>query len=152
MADTKISALTAVTTPAVTDEFAVNQGGNSKKATLSQVVNTAHGQNYDVGTITLSTEQFMEQYEHLKLSGSERLTMAGTAELFLSDFGNTAVLILGVPKTPTLSFTVPTDYVLDQLYRLSLINAMRATLQGTADLVLTDDFGARSRIVLTGRG
>lgn len=38
MADTKISALTAVTTPASGDEFAVNQGGTSKKVTLSQLV------------------------------------------------------------------------------------------------------------------
>jgi len=37
MADTKISALTAVGTPAGTDEFAVNQGGTSKKMTLNQV-------------------------------------------------------------------------------------------------------------------
>ena len=34
MADTKISALAAVTAPASTDEFAVNQGGTSKKVTL----------------------------------------------------------------------------------------------------------------------
>jgi len=37
MADTKISALTAVVTPALTDEFPVNQGGASKKITLEQV-------------------------------------------------------------------------------------------------------------------
>jgi hypothetical protein len=37
MADTKISALTAVTTPASTDEFAVNQGGTSKKETRAQI-------------------------------------------------------------------------------------------------------------------
>lgn len=37
MADTKISALTAVGTPAATDEFAVNQSGTSKKMTLAQV-------------------------------------------------------------------------------------------------------------------
>lgn len=36
MADTKISALTAVTTPANTDELAVNQSGSSKKMTLLQ--------------------------------------------------------------------------------------------------------------------
>lgn len=36
MADTKISALTAVTTPATTDELAVNQSGTSKKMTLLQ--------------------------------------------------------------------------------------------------------------------
>ncbi len=37
MPDTKISALTAVVTPASTDEFAVNQGGTSKKMTRAQV-------------------------------------------------------------------------------------------------------------------
>jgi hypothetical protein len=44
MADTKISALTAVVTPADTDEFGVNQGLVSKKLTLAQAktfVNTA---------------------------------------------------------------------------------------------------------------
>lgn len=38
MADTKISGLTAVTTPASTDEFACNQGGVSKKVTLSTLI------------------------------------------------------------------------------------------------------------------
>ena len=37
MADSKVSALTAVATPAGTDEFPVNQGGVSKKITLSQI-------------------------------------------------------------------------------------------------------------------
>lgn len=37
MADTKISALTAVTTPDAADEFPVNQAGTSKKVTLAQV-------------------------------------------------------------------------------------------------------------------
>jgi hypothetical protein len=37
VADTKISALTAVVTPATTDEFAVNQAGASKKMTLAQL-------------------------------------------------------------------------------------------------------------------
>lgn len=37
MADTKISALTAVATPAGTDELAVNQASASKKMTLAQI-------------------------------------------------------------------------------------------------------------------
>jgi hypothetical protein len=37
MADTKISALSAVTTPAGTDELAINQAGTSKKITLAQI-------------------------------------------------------------------------------------------------------------------
>ena len=43
MADTKISALAAVVTPAGTDEFAVNQGGVSKKETLTQIVGFVSG-------------------------------------------------------------------------------------------------------------
>jgi hypothetical protein len=38
MADTKVSALTAVTTPATTDQFPVNQGGVSKRITLAQIL------------------------------------------------------------------------------------------------------------------
>src|SRR5215212_3180399 len=38
MADTKISALPAVTVPDLTDEFAVNQGGTSKKVTRAQIL------------------------------------------------------------------------------------------------------------------
>lgn len=41
MADTKVSALTAVATPAGTDEFPVNQGSASKKMTLAQVTTFA---------------------------------------------------------------------------------------------------------------
>lgn len=37
MADTKISAATAVTTPASTDEYATNQGGASKRTTRAQM-------------------------------------------------------------------------------------------------------------------
>lgn len=37
MTDSAISGLTAVTTPAATDEYAVNQGGTSKKTTLAQI-------------------------------------------------------------------------------------------------------------------
>ena len=37
MADTKVSALTAVATPALTHEFPVNESGTSKKETLTQV-------------------------------------------------------------------------------------------------------------------
>ena len=40
MADSKISDLPAVVTPASTDEFAVNQSGTTKKITLDQVSST----------------------------------------------------------------------------------------------------------------
>lgn len=41
MADTKVSALTAVATPAGTDEIPVNQAGTSKKLTLAQATTFA---------------------------------------------------------------------------------------------------------------
>jgi len=42
MPDAKISALTAVTTAAGADEFAVNQAATSKKATLTQITGFVH--------------------------------------------------------------------------------------------------------------
>lgn len=60
--------------------------------------------------------------------------------------------LVGVPKTPAGNFTVPTNYVHTVQGRLTLAGTVRATLAGTADLILTDDFGTRSRIVLAGRG
>lgn len=63
MADTKISALTAVSTSADTDEFAVNQGGTSKKETRAQilqniVVEDFTGQTSDPSTPSASHAKF----------------------------------------------------------------------------------------------
>lgn len=61
--------------------------------------------------------------------------------------------IVGVPKTPTYAFTVPTGYQHTVQDRLTISGSvMRATLAGTADLILTDNFESRPRIVLAGRG
>lgn len=51
MADSKISALPAVVTPAGTDEFAVNQSATSKKMTLTQIKSFAAG---NVAPLTFS--------------------------------------------------------------------------------------------------
>ena len=47
MADTKISGMTAVTTPADTDEFPINQGGVSKKETRAQIFTNPKHASYD---------------------------------------------------------------------------------------------------------
>lgn len=54
MADTKISALSAVSTPAGTDEFPVNQGGTSKKETLAQIASYVKGRS-SVNNAAVST-------------------------------------------------------------------------------------------------
>lgn len=107
---------------------------------------------YDPGTVSLATDQYLLQDRHLYLTGAERLSAAGTAEVLLTDLGNTASVVMGAPKCPSLSFTVLTDWFFDVIRRLSLTSQIRATLQGNADLILTDDFGTRSRIVLAGMG
>lgn len=55
MADTKISALTAVVTPATTDEFPVNQGGTSKKETIAQIGTALFVRKRASGTSTSGT-------------------------------------------------------------------------------------------------
>lgn len=225
MADTKISALTAVVTAAGTDEFAVNQSGTSKKMTLSQITDgtltpslmtlpasptpTVSGRvifgdpflqigngsttlyysptadtgiaaiafgspgaygsgNYVIrndhehpgpwawpvtlpGSVTIATAEYARQWSRLGLSSTLRLTASGTGRLLLEDWGSGTVL-MGSPKTHAVSFTVPNDYYHDMLTRLTLVNQTRATLVGTADLFISDDFKSRARIVLAGSG
>lgn len=70
MANTKISALPAVTAPALTDEIPVNQSGTTKKTTLSQLIPD--------GPILLSTTNF-------------------TSSNIINDFGAGGVVILAAP-------------------------------------------------------
>jgi hypothetical protein len=88
---------------------------------------------------------------HLKLAGTERMVITGTNDLVIGGFGLANSIILGQPKVNDISFTVLNNYLYDQLNRLALSRDTRATLQGSADLYLTDDFGTRSRVVLAGR-
>jgi hypothetical protein len=82
MADTKISDLTAVTTPAGTDEFAVNQGGTSKKMTLNQIQGFSFtGGDYAPGSFTVADGSYALMVKQLQLTGSQRATLAGTARL-----------------------------------------------------------------------
>ena len=134
---------------------------------------------YAVGNMTVATESFRLQYKRLSIVGigrrwwllgtfratlagttrtivtdaPERVTLQGTGRVLLSELGTvTDTLYLGSPKVPSRSFTVPTDYFLDQMIRLTLVDAMRVTLLGTADLIVNDDFRTRSRVVLAGQG
>lgn len=52
MADVKISALPAVVTPTGASEFAVNEGGTTKKMTLSQILSGASSENGSFASVT----------------------------------------------------------------------------------------------------
>ncbi len=96
MANTKISALTAVTTPASTDEFAVNQGGTTKKETRAQIHKLESGETLDttagsteLGTTLIGTTT--------PATGSPRLDVIGA--------GATSVIaIANVTTNATLKF------------------------------------------------
>lgn len=149
---TKISDLPAVTTAAGTDEFAVNQGGVSLKETLNQIREFGIPSRTP-GTISLSIEDFLLQYDRLTLVSTDRVTLTSTARIVLQEFGNSGPNYVGVPKIPTSPFTVPDGYALDiSNGRLTLVGLARAILEGSADLILSDDFRQRSRIVLSGYG
>ncbi len=101
MADTKISALTAVVTPATTDEFAVNQGGVSKKITRQQMLDTDRymlRQDATRNLTSATTEQaiFDAAYDTLTLPiGTYRFEMMLYITAMSATSGNLAVDPLG---------------------------------------------------------
>jgi hypothetical protein len=86
----------------------------------------------------------------LTLGGTTRLDIRGTGELTLGSVMPVGTRYLGTPKIPDASFSVADGYFLDAMYRLAVPGGMRVGLEGNADLIISDDFKTRSRIVLAG--
>lgn len=74
MADTKISALTAVATPASTDEFPVNQSSVSKKMTLAQIKTFAGDDIITGATGTVSQDPVPSRTFHVLTSNPGDVT------------------------------------------------------------------------------
>lgn len=100
-------------------------------------------------TASIADGQFLFQYLRLALLGTNRLDLAGTAEVVVTGFDRYGARYVGGPKS-NLSFNVASDNMHTVPTRLALTLVNRATLEGNADLYLTDDFGTRQRIVLAG--
>ncbi len=82
MADTKISALAAASSVAAANEFAINEAGTSKKVTAAQIANYVFTAGvYASGTWSLTTGRYVQMVNHLILTTTERVTLAGTARL-----------------------------------------------------------------------
>jgi hypothetical protein len=104
MADTKISDLPAVTTPASTDEFAVNQGGTSKKETRAQLHALESGEHLllpqvdEAATPTLAfgdgdTGFYESGDDTLKISvGGNLLWLINVGRISSSNSGHSALL------------------------------------------------------------
>lgn len=131
MADTKIgNIVNPITTPLGTDKFPVSQGDSTAW--------------FEMRAMLAPTP------DRLTLSGTNRLPIAGTSQVLLQGIRNANINYVGSPKTPVVPFTIRDGYYLDVLFRLSLLLGMRATLEGGADLIMSDDFGTRKRIILAG--
>lgn len=108
MADTKFSALTAVTTLASTDEVAVNQGGASKKATIEQLAGYAAAHSFCVlsADYTLTSQTAAQKLFNTSANGAVTLAaglyifecmfeltgMSSTSGNGVFQFGGTATL------------------------------------------------------------
>lgn len=115
--------------------------------------------------VTIVNGQWIYQYQQILLAGTDRMTLAGTARAIVTRAGtdfepgpqgeafeNLGLVVLGVPKTPLVNFVVPTEYICTFRNRLIMRGSVRGNLQGTANLVVSDDFATRSRVVMAGTG
>lgn len=132
MADTKISALSAVTTPAGTDEFGVNQGGVSKKMSLSQLRKSAG----TIPTIVSVGTAFSG-------TGTPTATLPGTHT-------TNDILVLCIQQSNESNYAAPTGYT-----RLGPQNGIgAAATAGSVKLCLfwKRDNGSESAPTLTDSG
>ncbi len=126
MADTKISALTAVTTRLTTDELVVNQGGTSKKMTVAQLkAPRAEAHSTAAQSPTASTDTY--------ITGSGLLIPAEGMTA-----GDTFRWYIGVSKTnaglaaPAWNFRIGTARTTADTLRLTVTGtAQAATTSGT---------------------
>lgn len=160
MADTKISALTAVTTPADTDEFAVNQGGTSKKETRLQImtgVNTLNlvDQTSDPAAPTASIYVYTRSLGGRRVprfigpsgldSALQPAFFANNVTMWLPGTGTTAAINFGV------SWTIATTQAHPAIANTNFMTAMkRATYTTTTTAGNTS--GVRSSAPICWRG
>lgn len=144
--------------PDVTHPFvsAIGDGGD---ATLVRPSNWNAGHVWpdarDVGTLVLDTDgEFELQLVRLTLSSTNRLTLAGALTRIVL-FGSTdgaSPNIVGWPKIMSgAPWRVPDNFEFVLINRLTLSLQARGILEGSCDVILSDDFGVRPRITLTGR-
>lgn len=104
---------------------------------------------YELGGVLVPTENFVLQYQRATLTGATgNLSLQGTGEVYITDFGAYAERIVGAPRVGT--FVVPDGYVHDLFTNLNLAGTNNAQIRGSGELVMTDDFASRRNINLTG--
>lgn len=115
--------------------------------------NDQHALTPVAGTVTVTDSEWINLVR-LTLDGTDRATLAGTARCYIFGWGDNRVYnIVGFPKqVPMAPFRVPDGFEVYIVNRTILQSNVRGILEGNADVILADDFGTRSRIVLQGVG
>lgn len=108
MADTKVSALTAVSAAALTNEFPVNESGTSKKATLTQVKTLLAAANGLPVTVHLGSDYTNNSTTGTEITGLQFGSLvAGTYlaqwTLFVASAATTTSFKFGVNYTGTVT-------------------------------------------------
>jgi hypothetical protein len=112
VADTKISAATAVTTPADTDQFATNQGGASKRTTLAQI--KTHP--FPAGTASAGTWPKFTSGTLLTTPEDGAIEFDGTCFYGTTDAGNRGVIPVRHFIRCNVTRTLPNDTNLNAIF------------------------------------
>ena len=117
----------------------------------NSTLQTTLGDPSDIGNRTLATGRTLVQNSRVIISGSNRISLQGTARILVTDYGNSSPTVyLGTPKRPKVSFTIDDGYSLTVYERFTVAGNVRGTLKGDARLVISDDLKTRKRIILSG--
>jgi hypothetical protein len=138
---------------AVTTHKFVSAVGDGGDATLVRPSNwnDEHSITDLTGTYEVTNAESIQLLE-VALTGTDRVTLVGTARMYIFGWTDTRVYnIVGFPFRPTAPFRIPAGYANRWMGRLILDQAVRAVVEGDGEMKLFDDLGP-SRLVLTGRG
>jgi hypothetical protein len=94
---------------------------------------------------------FLLAINRATLTSTSTLTLMQQTQLLLTDnISGVDHVISGVPRQPRINQMVPSGYDLDVIAQLALPGSQRMSVLGTGQIVMSDDFKTRQRIVLAG--
>lgn len=97
------------------------------------------------------TDGILLAINRMTVASTSTLTLTQQTQLMVTDnIAGVDHVISGFPRTPRVNQIIPTGYDHDVLNRLELTGTKRMTVLGTGQMILSDDFKSRQRIVLAG--
>lgn len=116
--------------------------------------NDEHSVGAVTGTVEITDAEWI-CLNDLAITGTDDVSLIGTAELFIFGWTDSQTYnIVGRPRRfVDVPFRVPNDYeFIVSTGSLVLEGIADGIVEGSGELILSDDFGTRSDIVMTGVG